>query len=116
MVPAGMPVVVVADWRNLTIKTYLPEDQFARVGVGQSARVSVDVYPSEGFRETVIGIASDAEFTPREMQTQEDRVKSMYAIKLRVPNADPRLKPCKAGTKTTPKGIAADAETWDPSR
>jgi HlyD family secretion protein len=93
IVPAGMPVVVVADWRNLTLKVYLPEDQFGRVGVGQSARVSVDAYPSEGFRGTVTSIASDAEFTPRDMQTQEGRVKSVYAIKLRVPNVDLRLKP-----------------------
>jgi multidrug resistance efflux pump len=93
MVPAGAPVVVVADWRNLTLKVYLPEDQFGRVTVGQSARVSVDAYPGEGFAGKVTSIASDAEFTPRDMQTQEDRVKSVYAIKLGVPNGDLRMKP-----------------------
>jgi HlyD family secretion protein len=93
LVPAGAPVVVVADWRMLTLKVYLPEDQFGRVSVGQAASVSVDAYPGESFPGTVTSIASDAEFTPRDMQTEEDRVKSVYAIKLRVPNGDLRLKP-----------------------
>lgn len=93
LVPPGAPVVVVANWRNLTLKVYLPEDQFGRVAVGQSAHISVDAYPNETFSGTVSSIASDAEFTPRDMQTEEDRVKSVYAIKLRVPNPDLRLKP-----------------------
>jgi multidrug resistance efflux pump len=93
VVPPGVPVVVVADWRSLTLKVYLPEDQFGRVGIGQSASVSVDPYGKDTFSAKVTSIASDAEFTPRDMQTQEDRVKSVYAIKLRVPNTDLRLKP-----------------------
>ncbi len=93
VVPPGVPVVVVADWRSLTLKVYLPEDQFGRVGIGQSSSVSVDAYGKDTFSATVTSIASDAEFTPRDMQTQEDRVKSVYAIKLRVPNPDLRLKP-----------------------
>jgi HlyD family secretion protein len=93
VVPAGVPVVVAADWRALTLKVYLPEDQFGRVSIGQSASVSVDAYGNDTFSSKVTSIASDAEFTPRDMQTQEDRVKSVYAIKLRVPNPDLRLKP-----------------------
>ena len=93
VVPPGVPVVVVADWRTLTLKVYLPEDQFARIGIGQPASVSVDAYEKDTFSGKVTSIASDAEFTPRDMQTQEDRVKSVYAIKLRVPNPDLRLKP-----------------------
>ena len=91
--PAGAPVVVVADWRELTLKVYLPEDRFGRVALGQTANVSVDAYPGETFDGTVTYIASEAEFTPRNVQTREDRVKSVYAVKLRVPNSDLRLKP-----------------------
>jgi multidrug resistance efflux pump len=93
VVAAGMPVVVVADWRELTLKAYLPEDQFGRLSVGQTARITVDAYPGKTFTGQVSFIASEAEFTPRTVQTQEDRVKSVYAIKLRVPNNDLRLKP-----------------------
>ncbi len=93
VVPPGAPVVVVADWRDLTLKVFLPEDKFGRVAVGESASITVDAYPGETFEGQVTFIASEAEFTPRNVQTQEDRVKSVYAIKLRVPNTDLRLKP-----------------------
>lgn len=64
-----------------------------QVALGQSAIMTVDAYPNERFAGEVSFIASEAEFTPRNVQTREDRVKSVYAIKLRVPNADLRLKP-----------------------
>jgi multidrug efflux pump subunit AcrA (membrane-fusion protein) len=92
-VAPGAPVVVVADWRDLTLKVYLSEDRFGRVAIGQSASVTVDAYPGETFTGAVTFIASEAEFTPRNVQTREDRVKSVYAVKLRVPNQDLRLKP-----------------------
>lgn len=92
-VAPGAPVVVVADWRDLTLKVYLSEDRFGRVALGQPASVTVDAYPSETFAGTVTFIASEAEFTPRNVQTRGDRVKSVYAIKLRVQNGDLRLKP-----------------------
>ena len=92
-VAPGAPVVVVADWRDLTLKVYLPEDRFGRVALGQPASITVDAYPGEVFPGQVTFIASEAEFTPRNVQTREDRVKSVYAIKLRVPNQNLRLKP-----------------------
>jgi multidrug resistance efflux pump len=92
-VAPGAPVVVVADWRELTLKVYLSEDRFGRVAIGQRAGITVDTYPGEEFTGTVTFIASEAEFTPRNVQTREDRVKSVYAVKLRVPNQDLRLKP-----------------------
>jgi HlyD family secretion protein len=92
-VAPGAPVVLVADWRELTLTVYLPEDRFGRVALGQPAALTVDAYPDETFSGTVTFIGSEAEFTPRNVQTREDRVKSVYAIKLRVPNSDLRLKP-----------------------
>lgn len=93
VVPPGAPVAVVADWRELTLKVYLPEDQFGRVALGEGTAVTVDAYPGETFAGAVSAIASSAEFTPRNVQTREDRVKSVYAVKIRLPNADLRLKP-----------------------
>jgi multidrug resistance efflux pump len=92
-VAPGAPVAVVADWRELTLKVYLSEDRFGRVALGQPASITVDAYPGEVFSGQVTFIASEAEFTPRNVQTREDRVKSVYPIKLRVPNGDLRLKP-----------------------
>jgi multidrug resistance efflux pump len=105
-VPPGAPVVVVADWRELTLRVFLPEHQFGRVALGQAASITVDAYPGEVFYGEVTFIAADAEFTPRNVQTHEDRVKSVYAIKLRVPNDDLRLKPGMFADAIFPVGTA----------
>jgi multidrug efflux pump subunit AcrA (membrane-fusion protein) len=92
-VPPGAPVVVVGDLQQLTLKVFLPESQFGRVMLGQAAEISVDAYPGQIFVGEVTSIASEAEFAPRNVQTREDRVKMVYAVKLGVPNGDLRLKP-----------------------
>jgi multidrug resistance efflux pump len=92
-VPPGAPVVVIGDLRQLTLKVFLPESQFGRVMVGQAADVTVDAYPGEKFPGHVTSISSEAEFAPRNIQTREDRVKMVYAIKLSMPNEGLRLKP-----------------------
>lgn len=109
VVPAGMPVAVVADWRDLTLKVYLPEDKFGRVALGQVASITADAYPGDTFAGTVSFIASQAEFTPRNVQTKEDRVKSVYALKLRVPNGDLRLKPGMFADATFTAGAGEEA-------
>ncbi len=92
-VPPGAPVVVVGDLQELSVKVFLPESQFGRVMLGQAADVTVDAYPGQTFTGRVTSIGSEAEFAPRNIQTREDRVKSVYAIKLSVPNRELRLKP-----------------------
>jgi multidrug efflux pump subunit AcrA (membrane-fusion protein) len=92
-VPPGAPVAILGDLRTLTLKVYLAEDRFGQVSVGQRADVAVDSFPGELFPATIESIASQAEFTPRNVQTQDDRVKSVYAIKLRLANPDLKLKP-----------------------
>lgn len=93
IVGPGMPVVVVGDLRELKLKVYLPENKFGRVALGQTTTITVDAYPGVAFSGEITSIGSQAEFTPRNVQTTEDRVKSVYAINLRVPNRDLRLKP-----------------------
>ncbi len=92
-VPPGAPVVVVGDLQQLTLKVFLPENKFGRVMLGQAADIRVDAYPGESFHGEVRFISTQAEFAPRNVQTAEDRVKMVYAIKLIVPNPDLRLKP-----------------------
>jgi multidrug efflux pump subunit AcrA (membrane-fusion protein) len=92
-VPPGAPVVVVGDLQKLTLKVFLPEDKFGRVMLGQSASLTADAYPGETFSGRVRFISPEAEFAPRNIQTREDRVKMVYAIKLDVANTDLRLKP-----------------------
>jgi HlyD family secretion protein len=78
---------------------YIPENRVGQVGVGQEAQVTVDSFPSQVFVGHVASIAGKAEFTPRNVQTQEERVNLVFAVKVSIPNPDLRLKP----------GIPADA-------
>ena len=63
------------------------------VELGQQAEVYVDAYPNEVFEGVVTFIAHEAEFTPRNVQTQEERVNLVFAVKIKLENADHRLKP-----------------------
>jgi HlyD family secretion protein len=77
---------------NLTITVYVPEDRYGEITLGQTAEVTVDSFPDEVFIATVIHISDKAEFTPRNVQTVEGRSSTVYAIKLKVENADGKLK------------------------
>ena len=89
----GATVFVIGKLATLQITIYLPESLYGRVKLGQTTRVMVDSYPGVTFAATVVHIADQAEFTPRNVQTVEGRSTTVYAIKLDVPNPDGRLKP-----------------------
>lgn len=78
---------------NLTITVYVPEDRYGGLLLGQPATVSVDSFPGETFSATVIHIAGQAEFTPRNVQTFEGRSSTVFAIKLQVRDPGGKLKP-----------------------
>jgi len=89
----GATAFVIGKLATLRLTVYLPENSYGRVKLGQTAKVAVDSYPSVTFTATVIHIANQAEFTPRNVQTVEGRSTTVYAIQLDVPNPDNRLKP-----------------------
>ena len=89
----GATVFVIGKLDTLQITVYLPEDAYGRVKLGQTAEVSVDSYSGITFAASVVHIADQAEFTPRNVQTVEGRRTTVYAIKLDVPNPDGKLKP-----------------------
>ncbi len=66
------------------VRIYVREDQVGRVSVGQEAVLSADSYPERTYRGRVIFIASEAEFTPRNVQTAEERVKLVYRVKVQI--------------------------------
>jgi HlyD family secretion protein len=88
----GAPLFVLADLGELTLTVYIPEADLGLVDIGQSVEVSVDAYDSV-FPGTVYHIASSAEFTPRNVQTQEERVHMVFAVKILLNNPDGQLKP-----------------------
>jgi multidrug resistance efflux pump len=96
----GAVLLELSDIDTVDLTVYIPETQIGRVKIGQQARVYVDAYNSEVFEGTVSFIAHEAEFTPRNVQTQEERVNLVFAVKISLDNADHRLKP----------GMPADAE------
>jgi len=89
----GTPLLTLADLEDLTLTVYVPEDQIGRVRIGQPVSVTVDAYPDRVFTGTVTFIAGEAEFTPKNIQTKEERVSMVFAVKVSLPNPDHALKP-----------------------
>ncbi|HXV68954.1 MAG TPA: efflux RND transporter periplasmic adaptor subunit [Nitrospira sp.] len=100
VVAAGAPLLEVVDLDHLYLKVYVPEVQIGKVRLDLPARIFTDAFPEQPFDATVRYIASKAEFTPKEVQTPDERVKLVYAVKLYLnENPDHRLTP----------GLPADA-------
>ena len=91
-VQPGAVALTMADLNNLTITVYVPEDRYGEITLGQEATVTVDSFSGESFTAEVIHIASQAEFTPRNVQTVEGRSSTVYAIKLKVTDTEGKLK------------------------
>ena len=89
----GTPVLTLVDPQSLWVRAYIPEVDLGRVRVGQRSRVTVDAFPKEPFEGRVTEIASEAEFTPRNVQTQKERVNLVFRVKIAVANESGRLKP-----------------------
>ena len=93
-VPLGSPVVALLNRQDRWIRIYIPEAAIGAVRLGQAATISCDTYPDRSFQGEVVFVASQAEFTPKTVQTTEERVKLVYAVKVRITD-DPEyvLKP-----------------------
>lgn len=94
---AGRPVVTVTDISRPWLRVYIPENQIGRVRLGAAARVRVDTFPDREFEGRVSYVSSQAEFTPKNVQTQEERVKLVFAVNVTVDNRDGTLKPGMPG-------------------
>jgi HlyD family secretion protein len=93
VVQPGTPVLTLGNLEGLTITVYLPEDLYGQVQVGAPAEVKVDSFPGERFEARVSRIAERAEYTPRNVQTQEGRRATVFAVELSVIDPEGRLKP-----------------------
>jgi len=92
-VAQGAPVYTIGDLANPWIKVYVKEDKLGLVKLGQKAQVTTDTYPGKVYNGWVSFISSEAEFTPKNVQTQEERVKLVFGVKVRVENVNNELKP-----------------------
>jgi multidrug efflux pump subunit AcrA (membrane-fusion protein) len=93
VVQAGVPVMTIAKLDTLTVTVYISEDRYGEVKLNDDASLSVDSFPNETFSATVTRIADQAEYTPRNVQTKEERQTTVYAVELSVENPNGKLKP-----------------------
>lgn len=92
-VAPGTPVVTVGALDAPWLRAYIEETDLGRVKVGQHVEVTTDTYPGKKYAGRISFISSQAEFTPKNVQTRKERVKLVYRIKVDVSNPDMELKP-----------------------
>lgn len=83
-VSPGAPVLTLLDPDDRWVRIYVREDQIGAVQVGMAAEIFSDTYPDRTYEGEVTFIGSEAEFTPRNVQTTEERIKLVYPVKVRV--------------------------------
>lgn len=89
----GSSILTVADLKKTWIRIYVDEKRLGHVRLGQKAEVTVDSFPGAAFPGTVVAISSKAEFTPKTIQTRDERVKLMFAVKIGLANEEEKLRP-----------------------
>jgi HlyD family secretion protein len=92
-VSAGTPVVTVADTAHMWVRAYLNQTDLGRLRLGQKVTVRTDTFPNKSYEGVVSFIASEAEFTPKTVQTPKERVKLVFRVKVAVANPNDELKP-----------------------
>ncbi len=96
----GVSILTLVDPTDLWVRAFVPETDIGRLKVGMAARIKVDAFKDRYFEGRITEIASEAEFTPKNVQTQKERVNLVFRIKIAVDNPEGLLKP----------GMPADAE------
>jgi multidrug resistance efflux pump len=98
LVPPNQPVVRMLKADDLWVRVYVPETQLGKVRVGEKAEVSIDAYPDRRFEGEVIQIDAISEFTPRNVQSVDERRYQVFGVKVRVPQPDdPKEQVFKSG-------------------
>lgn len=99
-VTPGSSVLNISDLQTVKLVIYVTEEELGKVRLGQQADVSIDTYKDKVYKGEVIYISPEAEFTPKNIQTHDERTKLVYAVKLQIPNNEFDLK----------SGMPADAK------
>jgi HlyD family secretion protein len=96
----GISILTLMNPREMWVRAYVPEEEVGRIRIGDPARIRVDAYPDRHFAGRISEIASEAEYTPRNVQTRKERVNLVFRIKIAIDHAGGILKP----------GMPADAD------
>lgn len=93
MLSPGMAVVTIGDTEKPYLKIYIAETELGKVKLGQKAVVTNDSYPGKKYEGKVVNIASQSEFTPKNIQTRDERTRLVFAVKILLNNLNDELKP-----------------------
>ena len=96
----GVPILTLVNPKDVWLRAYVPETEVGRLKIGDKAALRVDAFPSRVFTGRLIEIGSEAEYTPRNVQTKKERVNLVFRIKIQIDNPEGLLKP----------GLPADAD------
>ncbi len=99
VVAPNQEVLSIADLSTVDLKVFVEETEIGRVRPGQAVEIRIDTFPDKRYAGRVAYVSPQAEFTPKIIQTQKERVKLVFLVKIHVANPDHELKP----------GIPADA-------
>jgi len=91
-VNTGSSILNIADLKVVDLFIYVTEAKLGKIKLGQEADITNDTYPDKKYSGEVIYISPEAEFTPKNIQTKEERTKLVFGIKIRIPNASYELK------------------------
>jgi HlyD family secretion protein len=93
VVQAGSPVFTVVDLNDVWLTAYVNETNLGKVKLNQSVDIKTDTYPNKSYRGHISFISQEAEFTPKQIQTTDERAKLVYRIKVDITNPNFELKP-----------------------
>ena len=91
--PLGKPVAEISGTNDMEIKVYVSEANIGHIKVGQEANIHIDSTSEETFKGKVIRISSNAEFTPKNIQTKEERVNTVFEVRLQILDSKGVIKP-----------------------
>jgi HlyD family secretion protein len=99
LVTQGATIVTLSELDSVYVMIYVTEKELGRIHLGDTAEVKIDTFPNRAFSGKVTYISPEAEFTPKNIQTKQDRVKLVFGVKVEIENREGLLKP----------GLPADA-------
>lgn len=88
LVTAGSLITKITNLDEVYVKIYVNELNLGKIKIGDEAEIKPDAYPDKIFKGKIVFISNEAEFTPKNIQTKEERVKLVYAVKIRIENPD----------------------------
>ncbi|MCX7908035.1 MAG: efflux RND transporter periplasmic adaptor subunit [Ignavibacteria bacterium] len=101
-VTPGLILFKIAKLDTMEMVVYIPEKTLGKINVGQKVDITCDSYPDKTYKGRVVFISEEAEFTPKNIQTKDERVKLVYGVKIKIPNPNFELK----------SGMPADAKIF----